>query len=190
MFAYCLNDPVNCYDSIGTRPKWIDDLINKAKEIVEELREQLSEKKEREDRGTIVVGADYLMGFGAGTSGNIGLGIDRNGNIGVIFGMYYGAAMPGVSITGFLSVSNAKGLNGLKGKSLSVGGSAGEGAVFGGEVTIMPIPGEPTPAIAGTLQMGIGGGIPVETHAQYGETHVISFNLFDILIKGCEYVLR
>ena len=137
MFAYCNNNPVNSFDSIGTRPKWIDDAINKAKEKVAEFRDYLSEQRERENRGTIVVGVDYLAGFGAGTSGNIGLGIDANGNIGVVYGMYYGAGMPGVSLTGFLSVSNVKGLKGLEGKSLSVGGSIGEGAVFGGEITIL-----------------------------------------------------
>ena len=96
--------------------------------------------------------------------------------------------MPGASITAFLSISTARNLKKLRGKSLNVGGSGGESWVLGVEATIMP-DGEKI-AVAGTIQLGIGIGVPFEIHSQYGATEVYSLNIFDLLSKGCEYVLR
>ncbi len=131
-----------------------------------------------------------LSHIGAGSSGNLGLGIDNNGNIGLVAGMFYGAGMPGVSLTGFVSLSNASSLLALEGSSFSAGGSGGECAVFGGEATIMHDVRKGSTSVAGTFQMGIGVGVPFEVHGQYGESRVVSFNLFDLLIRGCNYVLR
>ena len=64
----------------------------------------------------------------------------------------------------------------------------GEAGIIGAEVTIMPE--KNNVAVAGTIQIGIGLGIPLEIHSQYGVTEVASFNIFDLLIRGCNYVLR
>jgi len=190
MFAYCGNNPVNGYDPSGTWPRFVDVVIEKGKECVQEFRDYLTERKEMEYSGTLVFGIDYLLGFGAGSSGNLGLGLDNNGNIGLVAGMFYGAGMPGVSLTGFVSLSNASSLQALEGSSFSVGGSGGECAVFGGEATIMPDARKGSTSVAGTFQMGIGVGVPFEVHGQYGESRVVSINIFDLLIRGCDYVLR
>ena len=104
--------------------------------------------------------------------------------------MYYGGGIPSVSLAGYASVSDASNLKALEGYSLSVGASGGDGAVFGGEVTFMQDTGKGDMKTAKTFLMGIGVGCPVEMHAVYGRTEVVSFNYLDLLLEGCDYVLQ
>lgn len=130
------------------------------------------------------------MGFGAGTGGSLGIGIDNNGNIGLVTGASGGATMPTLSLTGFVSASNASNLKVLEGNSAIVGASGGEGAVFGGEINIMPDPNKERLSFAGSLQLGVGFGIPFEMHGEYAKGYVFSFNIYDLLISGCDFLLK
>ena len=77
----------------------------------------------------------------------------------------------------------------MEGKSFVFGASYGEGAVFGGEVTIMPDHAKGSTSMAGTAQIGIGVGIPFELHSEYARGSVLPINIYDVLIAGCNYIL-
>ena len=77
----------------------------------------------------------------------------------------------------------------MEGKSFVFGASYREGAVFGGEMTIMPDAAIGFTSTAGTAQTGIGVGIPFELHSEYARGSVLSINIYDVLIAGCNYIL-
>lgn len=147
--------------------------------------------KQKKNSGTVVVGLNGSVGFGAGLGGSYGIGYDHNGNIGVVYGWSAGAALPTASVTGFISVSNASNIEALKDKSIIVGALGGEGVTFGGEVNIMPDTdkGKGKHSVAVTGQIGIGVGVPLELHGERSFGYVYSFNIYDILIAECDYIL-
>ncbi len=86
------------------------------------------------DGGTISVGVS-ASGFAiVGLSGNIGLAMDKQGDVGVAISKGFGGGTPSFSVVGFLSVTNAADLLDLKGESAELGGSIGSDPSMGIEV--------------------------------------------------------
>lgn len=167
----------------------MENIWDRAKDVVQNIKEALIRAKQDKSNGTLVVGGSCSVGAGVGMGVSAGVGIDNNGNIGLVIGVSTGAALPSASATGFISISNASDLKVLEGDSATIGMSIGEIAVFGGEVNIMPDLGKGNFSYALTGQLGFGVGVPLEFHGEYTRGFVLSFNIYDILILGCEYVL-
>ena len=68
-----------------------------------------------------------------------------------------------------LQISNAKNVAELAGQSISIGGSGGEGVVFGGDLVI-PLNIAETGYWGADFTLGFGGGTPGEGHAFYTYT--------------------
>ena len=160
---------------------------------VTQFRDYLIEAKNEKYDGTLTIGVNLSAGFGAGSGINAGLGVDRNGNVGIIAGYTTGAAMPSASAVGYISISNASSIRTLSGDSIVTGASGGEVVVVGGEVAMFPDSGKTGKnkvSVSGAVQAGVGVGIPVEIHGMYANSEVASVNLYDILISICDLILQ
>ena len=161
------------------------------KDTVGWIRDSAKSARSVNYSGTLVIGVNFSAGFGAGVGLSGGLGIDNNGNIGIVAGNSGGAALPAASATAFISTSNASNLDALAGESM-IFGASGEafGGTLGGEVVLFPDKRkEESTSMAGTIQFGIGAGVPVELHAEYAYTDVSSINIYSIVITLCDIIL-
>ncbi|MBA4347687.1 MAG: hypothetical protein C0413_02420 [Clostridiales bacterium] len=96
-------------------------LINKVDNAIKDA-ELLGKKI---DRGTISIGVSGSAIAVIGVSGNIGLAMDRYGDVGVIYSGGGFSGFESVSIMGFISVTNASDIEDLNGLSSEFGGSSG-----------------------------------------------------------------
>ena len=164
-------------------------------EKVDEMRSTLIKQKElhKNNTGSLVIGVSGAAGAGAEGSFSLGIGIDNDGNIGIVSTGAVGGGLPSLSLSGFISISNAGELQSLDGPSLTTGVSGGELLVGGGEIGIFNDnfkSEDDNISTSITAQLGIGVGIPVEYHAEYSVGDVKSFNIYDVLIKICDMVLE
>lgn len=86
------------------------------------------------DGGTISVGVSSSLIAILGASGNIGLAMDKQGDVGVAISKGLVGGTPSVSVVGFLSVSNETDLEDLNGMSVEAGGSLGSDPSMGLEI--------------------------------------------------------
>lgn len=133
--------------------------------------------------GTISVGVSAnasILGAG-GLTGNVGLVMDTDGDVGLIktYGGFGG--IPTFSIVGFASVSNAKEIEDLEDFAFEAGGSIGELLCAGGEISTFKDKTDHL-KIAVNLLGGAGASaLPVEGHVGLTYTAKIEplFNLYD-----------
>lgn len=113
-----------------------------------------------------------------GVSGNVGLVMDSDGDVGVIYTVGAFGGTPSASALGFVSLSNAQDIEDLKGFAFEAGGSFSEGLCLGGEICFFK-GSDGNPKAAVNLQAGISApGLPVECHA--GTTYSWVDPLFNI----------
>lgn len=132
------------------------------------------------DSGTISVGVSGSLIAIAGASGNVGLAMDRQGDVGVTISYGGFAGNPSASLVGFISISNATDLEELKGLSIEVGGSFGADPSVGAET--FTFENDDGRKYAGfNLLSGVGIAIGgAEVHSGAMHTKVIDlFNLYD-----------
>lgn len=131
------------------------------------------------DQGTISVGVSGSAIAIGGTSGNAGLVMDSDGDVGVIYAAGGFGGTPSASAVGFVSVSSAKDIEDLREFAFEAGGSFSEVICLGGEIcTFNDADGNPKAAV--NLLAGISppGPLPVEGHA--GTTYSWVKPLFNI----------
>ena len=135
------------------------------------------------DQGTITIGASLTGVALIGGTGNVGVVMDMDGDIGIIYtyGGYSGT--PSASIVAFASISSADDLADLNGQSFEVGGSGGEVVTIGGEFCTFV--GKQSEKTSFAVNLNVGVGItppmfPAEGHAGIVNSIVDEkFNLFD-----------
>ncbi len=135
------------------------------------------------DRGTISIGVSTSGSIFAagGLTGNVGLAIDTDGDVGLIlaYGGYGG--IPSASAVVFTSLSNARNIQDLKDFAMEAGGTIGEGICAGGEVCIFK-DGDGKQRFAINLLGGVGlSALPIEGHAGVTKTEAVIelFNLYE-----------
>ncbi len=103
----------------------ISDLVYKK---VDEIKETLTKQKElhKNNTGSLFIGVSSAAGAAAEGSFYLGIGIDNDGNIGIISTGAIGGGFPLLSLNGFISLSNAGELQSLAGSSFTIGVSGGE----------------------------------------------------------------
>jgi len=190
LYAYCLNNPVNMSDLSGKWPEWIKNsaksiIKNIAKPIIDSIQKSLSKINATHSQGINISGTPSCFIFNL----QVGVSIDTKGNV-AIQGSAGGGVTggsPGISITGYQSISNASSIDKLEGLGYQVGGSAGipvygVPVAVGGDINIMPDSDLNKTYFGATTNLGFGtpGG---EFHVEWGETatwDASRFNIFDI----------
>lgn len=170
----------------------ISDLVYKK---VDEIKETLTKQKElhKNNTGSLVIGVSGAAGVGAEGSFSLGIGIDNDGNIGIVSTGAIGGGLPSLSLSGFISISNAGELQSLDGPSLTTGVSGGELLVGGGEIGIFNDnfkSEDDNISTSVTVQFGLVIDVPVEYHTEYSVSDVKSINIYDVLIDICDMVLE
>lgn len=177
-------------DSTGNWPQWLKNTIKKVatnivKPFVTSAQQTLS-------------GIDATYSFGINVSGTpsgfifngqVGVSIDTKGNVAIQSSSGGGitGGSPGISVTGYRSITNAPSINKLNEFGCQMGGSLGipVGAVpvaIGGDFNIIPDDtlGRTYLGVTGNLGFGTPGG---EFHTEWGSTTTwdfTQFNIFDV----------
>lgn len=135
------------------------------------------------DQGTIGVGVSLTGVWLGGLTGNTGLVMDKNGDVGIIYTGGGYAGTPSLSLVGFATISNAEDIMSLQGESFEAGGAAGEVVSLGGEIGVFTEKKSGKTKFAVNLNAGVGLTppiLPLEGHAGITTSEVEElFNLFD-----------
>lgn len=116
---------------------------------------------------TIAFGVDVAIAFGFGvTVMPFQIAIDDDGNVGFFVCGSWQAGTPNLSVAGVWSISNGDTIYDIKGQCYAAGGSIGEGASGGLEVSYA------TSELSGknvvTVNISLGAGaIPAELHVNF-----------------------
>ena len=207
MFAYCLNNPVNCYDPGGTaaisycngdrNPLFIGYIgigggggggsigggYGAPKSIPDaiELEKTIASKK----TGTTTKGLSISLAYIVAVSIDIGITYDRRGNIGFLFSYNFGGGSPSASINQFVTKTNAPDIHEQNGLGLTTGGSCsipGTIASVGMDGNMLMDDRNNATYWGSTVSAGVGLGLPAEYHCTAGKTHVGGFNIWDALL--------
>ena len=188
LFAYVANNPVNNTDETGrwiikNAIKWL--AKNVVKPVVKTVQKVLSKINMTYSKGININGSTGFWNF----SGQGGISVDTKGNV-AIQGSFSGGATsgtPGISFTGYRTVTNASNIKKLEGPSYQIGGSVGV-PIYGVPITaggdFNIVPDNKSNKTYFGITNNVGFGTPGrEFHIDWGETSTIKgsgFNIFTL----------
>ena len=174
LYVYCFNNPISYTDSSGNWPKWIEDIVDWIEDI----------------DFTVSVGLNLNVSTSAFVfNAQVSLSFDDDGNIAIQAGYSGGftTGSPGMSISVYDMVTNAKSVKKLEDVGYQVGGniSVPFGALSlngGADLNIIPDYDEKDTYFGIAKSVGIGTPViipGIEGHVTWGETWTLAmFNIF------------
>ncbi len=188
LFAYCFNNPVNLEDTTGNWPQWTKDAVKwLATNIVKPIVNATQTVGEKIDiTGTVGLTASGTPSFWI-FNGQIGVSGDTKGNIAIqaAGGGGLTGGTPGISLSGFASVTNAPNVKNLEGEYAQLGSSIAApvgGVPLAVGADFMLLPDTPNKRMYHGLTGSLGFGTPGrDFHVEWGETTTIfRINIYEV----------
>lgn len=197
MLAYCNNSPIGFADPSGDLPKFITGIVNRAREIAEEVEEKTSRIN-----ATVSKGKVFGISFGiTGVTLNPCVSFDARGNVELQLSYSWGiTTAPGwisVSTGNSTLITNAPSVEKLRGKSGVLGCSKfvladGIPIPFGGGWDLVLIPDDDQNKMYYGLSsmLGISTSADFEFHVGPSDTiPIVQVNVFDVFYSICDWIL-
>ena len=199
LFSYCCNTPINGIDIDGNWPEWIKDAVkwvatNIVKPVVKYVQKVSSKRDSTYSLGLNVSGTPSAFMFNLQS----GIAIDTKGNVAIQDSQAGGltGGDPGISVSVFLTGTNAPNIDKLEGPGYQIGGSfvvpvEGVPLVVAGDYNIIPDSDSGVGYQGFTINFGLGTP-GREFHVEWGETKTrkaTRFNIYDVAAKAYSKIM-